>query len=420
METHQKKPPPRRTFAITINPPSPPPFSEEEEDILILKPDLSEEEDLLILKPASLFIKLIVFQVEFTSNCLLSLVSSLISFLSTFSSESRHRVEKARDTTEEAVHATICIPSRVASGCGLLLRKLGLGFLGAAYVSLLLLIVMAFAVIIGVGLVQLWVQEPVFVREHLHFDYTEAHPSAVYSLHGGMQGKRKRAIPIGHTFHVSLVLLMPESDYNLQIGVFQWTAEVISTTGEIIAKSSQPCMLRFTSLPIRLLRTCVKCIPILLGYSTETQRMTVGLLKHKEGKPQTEAIRITLIPRAGTTTVPELYTAEIILNSHLPRRKEIIYNWKFTFYVWTSFSVFIMLIILVCCFKPFVLPTLLPRRFNGRNQREQSVVVDKDLRQIIGRDGEVSDTSRKWHRSRRPRPLFTHTMILPETVGSSA
>ncbi|XP_042515921.1 seipin-1 [Macadamia integrifolia] len=359
-----------------------------------------------------------VFQVDFISKQ----ISSFLSFLSITSSESLHRADEARGTAEEAVYAATRVPSRVASGGVLVLRKLGFGFLGAAYVCLVLLIVLVVAIVMGVGLVQWWVEEPLFVREPLHFDYTDPHPIAVYSLGGGdMQGKRKRAIPSGHTFYVSLVLLVPESYYNRRIGVFQLTAEVISTNGERIAKSSQPCMLHYRSLPIRLLRTFVFGIPLLLGFSTETQRITVGLLKHKEGKPQTEAIRIQLIPRAGTTSPPELYTAELILNSHLPRQKELVYNWKFTFYVWTSLSVYIMLIIILgCCFKPFVFPKFTPTGLIGQNQRGHSVVVDNIPQPQVGGVGEISDTSRKWQRGRRRRPLFSHRVVLPENVGSSA
>jgi hypothetical protein len=36
--------------------------------------------------------------------------------------------------------------------------------------------------VVGVGLVQLWVDHPVFVRESLYFDYTEAYPRLSFIL----------------------------------------------------------------------------------------------------------------------------------------------------------------------------------------------------------------------------------------------
>ncbi|KAJ9703495.1 hypothetical protein PVL29_005021 [Vitis rotundifolia] len=102
--------------------------------------------------------------------------------------------------------------------CGsLMVRKLAWGLLGAAYMGMVLVAVMVVAVDVGVGLVQLWVEEPVFLRENLHFEYTEPHSKAVFSF-GGNKGKMR--VPLGHTFYVSLRLLMLESDFNRNVGVF--------------------------------------------------------------------------------------------------------------------------------------------------------------------------------------------------------
>lgn len=92
---------------------------------------------------------------------------------------------------------------------------------------MILMIVLVLAIVVGVGLVQLWVDHPVFVRERLFFDYTEAYPKAVFYFgdHVGVERnswrKQSMGVPIGHTFHVSLTLLMPDSDFNREIGVFQ-------------------------------------------------------------------------------------------------------------------------------------------------------------------------------------------------------
>lgn len=113
------------------------------------------------------------------------------------------------------------IPSAVAQSSGLLLRKLGVGLLGATYVCIVLVAVLVAAVILGVGLVQFVVEEPVFVRERLYFDYAEVHPNAVLVLGGYSGTKKKMGVPVGQTIYVSLVLQMPESDYNREIGMFQ-------------------------------------------------------------------------------------------------------------------------------------------------------------------------------------------------------
>lgn len=116
------------------------------------------------------------------------------------------------------------------------MKKVGVGFVGALYACMAVTVVMGLAIALGVGLVHVWAEEPVLVREKLSFDYTHVHPNAVFSFcGGGSRGggggfinpygknmrKMGRVVPVGHTFSVSLFLLMPESDYNLQIGIFQ-------------------------------------------------------------------------------------------------------------------------------------------------------------------------------------------------------
>ncbi|OVA08184.1 Adipose-regulatory protein [Macleaya cordata] len=213
--------PPRRTLATstTLPPPSPPPDEAEDDG------------GLLILKPTAWLIKIIAFQLEFVSNCLPSLSTPLFAFIS-MASESLYRADLAREKTEDAVHAASRVPSRVAEGGELFFKKIG--HYKKIYVGLVLVVVMCVAVLIGVGLVRMWVEVPVILRETVHFDYTEVHPTAVLVLGGG--GKKKRAIPSGHTFYVSLVMLMPESDFNHQIGVFQavygrWNRECDSVFG---------------------------------------------------------------------------------------------------------------------------------------------------------------------------------------------
>lgn len=144
------------------------------------------------------------------NNCVVSVLSPIYSLFSVAS--------ETKDNVESPVQ-------QVPYGSTVLLKKLGLGFLGAAYVCMLLTVVLILASVVGVGLVRLWVEEPLFVKESLHFDYTDAHPSAVFLFDGGVTGHIMRSkqigVPVGHTFDVSLVLVMPESDFNRELGVFQ-------------------------------------------------------------------------------------------------------------------------------------------------------------------------------------------------------
>ncbi|KAM1442562.1 hypothetical protein ACFXTO_010535 [Malus domestica] len=90
-------------------------------------------------------------------------------------SESYHQAEKAKETVKTVVHQ---VPSIITYGSALLLGKIGFRLLGAAYVSMVLLL----SALFGIWLVKHWVEEPVFVRERLLFDYTEPHPITVFAF----------------------------------------------------------------------------------------------------------------------------------------------------------------------------------------------------------------------------------------------
>ncbi|KAH7866804.1 hypothetical protein Vadar_025222 [Vaccinium darrowii] len=400
-----------------------------------------------IPNPISIFwglTKLTCFKLtHFITTCVSIFILSPLFFLHSLVSESIHRAEEAKGSIESTVRVAgrvILFPASAVANKSLtvLVKKVGVGLLGAVYACVVVTLVMGLAIVLGFVLVHLWVEEPVFVREKLCFDYTDVHPTAVCSFHdGGRQdgggfmvtsyGKKKmgRLVPVGHTFYVSLFLLLPESDFNLQIGIFQLTAELISTNGYVIAKSSQPCMLRFRSLPIRLMRTILMGIPLLLGMTDETEKITIPMLKHREGYPRTEIIRVSLIPRAGTSFVPQLYEAEIIIYSQPPWSKEIVRRWKWTFCVWTSINIYIMLlVILVCFFKPLIFPIKTAKNSSSTqrsdDQEAMTMKVCKEPRERGMEDKEVLEALRRWKQSRSERKAMLLRGVSPDTIGSSA
>ncbi|KAK7340366.1 hypothetical protein VNO77_21068 [Canavalia gladiata] len=382
-----------------------------------------DPKDCFIFSTASHWVeKLVTFQMDLISNTLVSVFSPIFSLFSV-ASESYHRAEETKDNVESAVYS---VPSQITQGGTLLLKKLGLCFLSATYVCMLLVLVLIVAAMVGIGLVQLWVEEPVFVKENLQFDYTEAHPMAVFLFNDGVSGvkgpikKKQISVPVGHTFLASLALVMPESEFNRELGMFQITAEILSVNGNVIAQSSQPCMLRFRSSPIRLARTFMMGVPLVLGFSGETQNINVEILRHREESRRSNSIRVTLHPRAGTSYLPQLYKAEIVINSHLPWAKELVRNWKWTFYVWVSLYVYLVLLMfLLCCYRPlFFMVTqghVRDQRVSELHTSEESQVTE------IGDESEVSELLRKWRSSRGKRKtILTHGGVPETVVGSSA
>lgn len=181
----------------------------------------------------------------------------------------------------------------------------------------------------------------------------------------------------------------------------QLSAELISEQGNVIARSSHPSMLRFRSWPIRYARTFVMGVPLLFGMMSETQRLTFPALKHKEATyPRTQDIRLTLIPRAGTSSLPQFYDAEVVLISRPPWLKEMVYRWKWTFCVWTTLYIFMMLLLFLVLFlKPliFPVPVAVPVPLEVEEDEEE------EERRSRGRVLSSSETLEKWQKSRSKR-----------------
>lgn len=162
-------------------------------------------------------------------------------------------------------------------------------------------------------------------------------------------------------------------------------------------------------------------VPLVLGISAETQKINVEILKHKEDNRRTNAIRVTLHPRAGTSSLPQLYEAEIVMNTNLPWAKELIRNWKWTFYVWVSIYVYILLLmLLLCCYRPLIF-MVTPESFSYQRVSEFTSEETKEFEvgESLEDENEVSELLRKW-RSRRSKRKTIITDGVPETIGSSA
>ncbi|KZV37832.1 Seipin [Dorcoceras hygrometricum] len=305
-------------------------------------------------------------------------------------------------------------------GGGLVLGRIAMGFLGAAYVCMGLVFLMVVAAILGVGLVRFWVEEPVNVTENLYFEYADAHPTAVFSFG---DGGKKSGVPLGQTLHVSLILLVPESDYNRDVGIFQVTAEILSAGENLMAKSSHPCMLQFRSLPIRVIRTFLMSIPLLLGITDETQMITFPILKNYKEPPslRTREIRITLKPRAGTYSLPHFYDAKIVVQSRMPWAKQVVYMWKWTFYVWTTLYIYTIMLAMILAFyvKPVINSIILVVSGSDNHAKMEFVDGLEKLDSCCGRvQEEVGCVRRPWERSKNKRKASG--VLMAGEDGSSA
>ncbi|KAI4967931.1 hypothetical protein ZWY2020_010384 [Hordeum vulgare] len=228
-------------------------------------------------------------------------------------------------------------------------RRAAVGVLAAAFTFAALAVALVASLLLGFVLIRHWVEDPVTVRQPLYFDYTEPQPSAAVAL----------GSPAGHSVWVSMSLLLPDSDHNRQIGVFQIKAEAITPGGSTIASATQPYMLRYKSAPVRLAQSALTIVPLALGIRSESQSATLKLLHYWEGHARhrrTRLIRVSLQPRAMTVHLPQVYRAEITVQTALPWFKAVARSLKWTMCVWVSFCVYVILSLLaVCWVRPLAL-----------------------------------------------------------------
>lgn len=136
--------------------------------------------------------------------------------------------------------------------------------------------------------------------------------------------------------------------------------DFLSADGQTLASIRRPCMLRFRSEPIRLVQTFFKVVPLVTGYVSEIQTLSLKLKGFVEKEIPTACLKIMIEQRAEFRPgagIPELYDASLSLESDLPFFKKIIWRWRKTLFVWISMSLFIteLLFTLVCC-RPLIIP----------------------------------------------------------------
>ncbi|CAM0148116.1 unnamed protein product [Urochloa decumbens] len=290
---------------------------------------------LFLAVPAGWLIRLVAFLGELVASSILSLVFPVAALIG----------------------ALRVLPAVIASN----LRRAALGLLAAACTFAALVAALFVSVLLGFVLVRHWVEEPVTVRQQLYFDYTEAQPSAAVALGGA----RSVALPAGHSVRVSMALLLPDSYHNREVGMFQIKAEALSVTGVTMASAAQPYMLRYKSTPVRLAQSAMMCVPLTLGVRSETQTANLKVLQYREGHgrhKRTGLIRVLLQPRADTVQLPQVYKAEVVVQTILPWTKGLARGLKWTLCVWVSLSLYILLVVLAICW-------VRPLAISARNRR---------------------------------------------------
>ncbi|KAJ9135982.1 hypothetical protein P3X46_033100 [Hevea brasiliensis] len=238
------------------------------------------------------------------------------------------------------------------------------------YVCMILCILVIFSMMVSGSLVINLLEKPVQIREELSFDYTENSPVAFAPIMscGGVgcdlncvkKSLGRRVVQPNDKLEVNVLLTLPESAYNKNLGLFQVRVDLLSPYGKTLASKRQLCMLKFRSEPVRFLLNFFKIVPLVTGYTSEIQTLKVKIRGFKEGDEPTSCLKVTVEQRAEFQAeggVPEIYDASLVLETDLSILKRIIWCWKNTIFACISMMLFIieLLFTIICC-RPAIIP----------------------------------------------------------------
>ncbi|XP_028755750.1 seipin-2-like [Neltuma alba] len=346
---------------------------------------------------AGLVIKAVGFQIHlfvmFTTYPLLFLYHSCMLFINPFRTirMAKGLLMRILTRASDGFRGWVAPPIHGVIGngkpIGNLALRYGWGLLWSIYVCIVLVSLLVSSLVTSGFMMKFFLEKPIHKKEILNFDYTKQTPvayvplmsctgigSGVDSENNVEAGNRMeaRVIPPRHKVQVTVSLVVPESEYNRNLGIFQVRVDFLSLNGKTISSSSQPAMLRFKSEPVRLVLTFLKMAPVLTGRISETQSLNVKIrgFIEKNDLP-TSCLKVTLEHRAEYRPgagIPELYDAYLILESELPFLKRIMWQWKMSIFIWITMVAFIfeVVLLLLCC-RPIIFPRI--RRRGGSPPR---------------------------------------------------
>lgn len=150
-------------------------------------------------------------------------------------------------------------------------------------------------------------------------------------------------------------------------------------------------MLRYKSAPVRLAQSALMCVPLTLGIRSETQTANIKVLQYREGHgrhKRTGHIRILLQPRAATLQLPQVYNAEVVVQSTLPWTMGLARSLKWTLCVWVSLSIYVILVGLAICLVRSL-------AVSARNRRLSELQVDGKTISDLGRGDFIDSPSKE-------------------------
>ncbi|SAM05110.1 hypothetical protein [Absidia glauca] len=182
--------------------------------------------------------------------------------------------------------------------------------------------------------------EPIFFQ-YGHVDQrTVVEPKGTIDLTRGYQ-----TAPLRHeqAYDVFVKLHVPTSDINFDLGNFMVTAELLSQDGVIVSQSSRPAILRYQSHAQRILHVLAKALPLLVGFTEESQVIVVPLI---EGYVEQKSKSVVQAAVTISSPILQIYDAQLSIRADFRGLRYYMYHRRIPTAI--TFIVIFMVIELLC------------------------------------------------------------------------
>ncbi|KAI8384098.1 putative adipose-regulatory protein-domain-containing protein [Blakeslea trispora] len=162
--------------------------------------------------------------------------------------------------------------------------------------------------------------EPIYFQ----YDRENLHPQTTVQLKGSHP-----AMPLRNeqTYDISVQLHVPTSDINFDIGNFMVHVQLKTQNGTCLAESSRPAILRYQSYTHRILHVFAKAIPLLIGWTEESQHIHVPLI---ESYVETKAAPFTQADITISTHKLQIYKAQLSVIADFKGLRYYMYHKRMT------------------------------------------------------------------------------------------
>ncbi|KAI4470024.1 bernardinelli-seip congenital lipodystrophy 2 bscl2 protein [Holotrichia oblita] len=136
--------------------------------------------------------------------------------------------------------------------------------------------------------------------------------------------KRQQLLMMGQPYRVELVLEMPESPVNKQLGMFMVCVDFRGKSNKLITRSCRSAMLHYRSFVLDLIYTVAYSPLLLIGTVEEKQTINIELF---EDYYEIENEAVTDVYVEIQSTRIEIYSAKFLLNAHFSGLRYVMFNW---------------------------------------------------------------------------------------------